>query len=152
MKYSYKGTDYRSMPSDNKAVILGLSVVPLATLARRKTVDVKVEYLPEEVVRTPSPKNTLKFSRQVSLPSSQIANRFFRQRMNSMPGDSPASKKSGEQFVLYGTLVVLLLLYESRIVQYHRKKNFDRYSLVITNHLVITTYDISLLRNINIIW
>lgn len=72
------------------------SVVPLATLMRRKTVEVQVEYLPEEKTKTPTPKNTIKFSRQVSLPANQIANRFFRQRMNSMPGDSAAGRKAGK--------------------------------------------------------
>ena len=72
-----------------------LSVVPIATLMKRKTVDVQVEYLPEEKIKTPSPHNTLKFSRQVSLPANQMSSRFFRQRMNSMPGDSASGKKNG---------------------------------------------------------
>jgi len=62
---------------------------------KRKTVDVQVEYLPEEKIKTPSPHNTLKFSRQVSLPANQMSSRFFRQRMNSMPGDSASGKKNG---------------------------------------------------------
>lgn len=70
-------------------------VVPIATLMKRKTVEVQVEYLPEERVKTPSPKSALKFSRQVSLPASQMTNRFFRQRMNSMPGDNASSKNTG---------------------------------------------------------
>lgn len=69
------------------------SVVPVSTLARRKPVDVEIEYLPEEP-RKQSPMATLKYLRQVSLPASKYSDRFFRHRMFSMPGDYDSDSKN----------------------------------------------------------
>ncbi|KAL4235928.1 Sphingosine kinase 1 [Mactra antiquata] len=68
------------------------SVVPLKSMMTRSPVDVEIEYIPEEPKR--SPPSTAKFLRQVSLPASKFSEKFFRQRLFSMPGDYDADKKN----------------------------------------------------------
>ncbi|XP_045159814.2 ceramide kinase-like isoform X2 [Mercenaria mercenaria] len=69
------------------------SVVPISTLARRKRVDVEIEYMPEEPKKR-SPMTTSKYLRQVSLPASRYSDRFFRHRLFSMPEDYDSDKKN----------------------------------------------------------
>jgi hypothetical protein len=70
-------------------------VVPITTLARRKPVDVEIEYMPEEPKKS-SPMTTSKYLRQVSLPANKYSARFFKQRLFSMPEDYDSDKKNGK--------------------------------------------------------
>ena len=70
-------------------------MVPITTLARRKQVDVEIEYMPEEPKRT-SPMITSKYLRQVSLPANKYSDRFFKHRLFSMPEDYDSDKKDGK--------------------------------------------------------
>ncbi|WAR23738.1 CERK1-like protein, partial [Mya arenaria] len=70
------------------------SVIPMKSLAKRKVVDVKLEYLPEDAKAVSSPPRRRAYSRQKSLPASQIGD-IPRSRLFSNPEGSVGKKING---------------------------------------------------------